>query len=300
MRCKKHFIDLSSMDGVCASCLRERLFLLIEAQAQAEVQAQAREDHQKSYANPPQVQFPRSVSPYISCRKSDNFDAWTHHGHSLSDQRFYSTPQVGPNGGIIPGNLYRKKQGKFSLFSNLFRSKTHKFDLDLKSRESYSTASLPTTASSPAWFLNILPGKRKKKLRMCTVNNSNPSRVAQRPCRGLSPAIESDDECREGSSGCTLNSSPGWKETPQRAAPPILRTCRRLNQARNGSGLAFCLSPLVRASPNRHWNQKGIQPEIAIPGEVRVLVKPHLGVASAFCANRSRKLANFGRFHPNY
>lgn len=283
MKCKKHFTDLSSVVGVCASCLRERLFVLIEAQAQ--VQAQIRPNHRSSDFNQPELVFPRSVSPYVSCRKSDSVDAATHHGRTLSDQRFYSTPQVGPNG----VNISTGRKTKLSLFSNFFSRSSNKSDLvDLKSRDSSTTTSLP-------WLPIIFASKRKKK--MCAaIFDPNASRVSQRPCRGLSPAVESDDECGRGSSGCTTESSPRWKETPQRAAQ-FQRNCKRLNQARNGSGLKFCLSPLVRASPNRHRN---VQPEVSVTGDSRAPGKPYLGDASSFCANRSRKLANFGRFHPKY
>lgn len=301
MRCKKHFTDLSSIVGVCASCLRERLFTLIEAQAQAQLQAHAREDHRKFDANPPELIFPRSVSPYISRRKSDNAAAWPQLKHSLSDQRFYSTPQIGPNGVIIASSLYKKKQGKFSLLSALFRSKTQKFDLDpsldSKSRESFSTT---TTTASPSWFSNFFPGKRKEKSHNFTISDPTVDRGNQKSHRGMSPTVESDDECCDRSSGYTSDSSQGWKETPQRTAAPVHRSGRRQNQPRNLSSLAFCLSPLVRASPNSHWNQKGMPLEATLPGEIRAPAKPRLGVAAAFRANRSRKLGQFGKFHPNY
>lgn len=102
------------------------------------------------------------------------------------------------------------------------------------------------------------------------------------------------DEWGDKMSGYSSESSP--KETPIRATPNL----RRQNQGRNV--VAFCLSPLVRPSPKRSLNKKGMLPEIVIQrGEMRVSpARPNLGVAASFRANRSRKLANLGRFRPDY
>lgn len=121
MRCKKHIADLSSGVGLCATCLRERLLELIAAQAQAQAQAQqaqlarfAIEDGLKH--DPPPLIFPRSVSPYVSRRKSDDNSAtWIH------NQRFYSTPQVGPTYSTTSTSYFEatrsfKKKNRFSLF----------------------------------------------------------------------------------------------------------------------------------------------------------------------------------------
>ncbi|PQP94940.1 uncharacterized protein Pyn_09937 [Prunus yedoensis var. nudiflora] len=113
----------------------------------------------------------------------------------------------------------------------------------------------------------------------------------QRP-RGLSPDITPDpfEDCERSRSGSgdSSGATPEWKQTPALAPSSTRRT--RVGQVKNNvSGLAFCLSPLVRASPNRNWGQKGLPPEFA--GEIRV--------AAAFCKNRSRKLVDFGRANPN-
>ena len=84
-----------------------------------------------------------------------------------------------------------------------------------------------------------------------------------------------------------------FPETPKRAAP----AGRRPGHGRNLSGMVICLSPLVRASPNRNWNLKGISPETAVISELRV--KPHLANTASFHKNRSRKIADFGRFNLN-
>ncbi|KAL3348695.1 hypothetical protein AABB24_022056 [Solanum stoloniferum] len=311
MRCKKHLSDLSSSVGVCASCLRERLFAVMAAQAQAQAQARAQvqqqlfqEDHRKSDGNPPPLMFPRSVSPYISRRKSDTTPWQFQHNSlpSIRDQRFYSTPQVGPNGTVIATGPYKKKS-YFRFFSGLFRSKSDKLDLD--SRVSNSGDACPASSSSPSWFSTILSGRRKKQSRTFSLEESTirgHRRTHRDRDRGMSPARYSDDEEDEhcgGSSGYSSESSQGWKQTPRRtpAAQPGRRG--KSSHNRNLSGMAFCLSPLVRASPSRNWNQKGMPPEMVFSGEIRVTAKPQLSTATSFCKNRSRKLADFGRFNPN-
>jgi len=151
MRCKKHTADFSSTVGVCASCLRERLFVLIAAQAEAhqkeaqlpraESRAALSEDPRKSDPTlpPPPLVFPRSVSPYVARRKSDE-STWQH--NTSQDRRFYSTPQVGPT--YAGANTFatveacRKKSGRFSLLTKLFRTRSEKIESDprVSSRES--------------------------------------------------------------------------------------------------------------------------------------------------------------------
>lgn len=293
MRCKKHLPDLSSNVGVCATCLRERLIVLV-----------AVEDGRRYDPQPPPLLFPRSVSPYITRRKSD----YPGHSHTLSDQRFYSTPQVGPTGvSIGTASLYKKKSSKFSLFSNLFRSKSRKVDfVNENPRVSVSNSGgshASGSPSSPSWFSAMLSGRRKKQSRLFTTeenHNQNQPVVSRRPYgyrdRGMSPARYSqdgvDEECHTGEfSGYSSESSQGWRETPKRATAYSSRRNNRLNHSRNNvTGLTFCLSPLVRASPNRR-----LPPETSLSGD-----KPHLSNAASYCANRSRKLADIGRFNPNY
>ncbi|XVF73573.1 hypothetical protein PTKIN_Ptkin12aG0212800 [Pterospermum kingtungense] len=311
MRCKKHLTDLSSSVGVCAACLRERLLELIAAQAQAEAQAQqaqlaraaaAAQDRRKP--DPPPLIFPRSVSPYVSRRKSDDNSAtWIH------QQRFYSTPQVGPTYNTTTTTDFEatrsfKKKSRFWLFSNLFRSRSEKFSLDPKVHHHRDSCDEPpSSSSSPSWYSAIFAVRRKKQQSSRT--SSHLEEFGQfdrdrRSCkiidRGMSPAIEADsgDECDRSPWGSSPEASPRWKKTPTAA--------RRARAAgsRNVSGLAFCLSPLLRPSPNRHWNQKGgLPPDKSFTGEGRPSMKPHLATAAGFCANRSRKLADFGRVNHN-
>ncbi|KAM1262766.1 hypothetical protein ACFX13_028516 [Malus domestica] len=318
MRCKKHLADLTSTVGVCASCLRERLAALIEAQIQAQAQAQLSrlhslttaaapldEPNRKSDPNPPPLIFPRSVSPYVSRRKSDD-STWHHYHHHRPDHsqqhhhhhhhhqqqhriRFYSTPQVGPTytnaNSTIEGSC-KKSKTRFSLLSSLFRSRSDKSWSD--PRDSSVPARSSSSASSPSWFSSIFARKTRNRSKHLYADESS---GCPRP-RGLSPDLTPDpfedcDRSRSGS-GDSSATTPEWKKTPT-LAPSSTRRARAGQGKNNVSGLAFCLSPLVRASPNRHWNQKGLPPEIA--GEIRV--------AASFCKNRSRKLADFGRANPN-
>ncbi|KAL6130499.1 hypothetical protein ACLB2K_068878 [Fragaria x ananassa] len=326
MRCKKHAADLTSAVGVCASCLRERLTTIIEtqtrAQAQLQIQAQlsrlhsrnngvAPEEPQKSDPNPPPALiFPRSVSPYVSRRKSDQHNRSDHdhdHDHSHLQRhhiRFYSTPQVGPTydrgGSAVIGGSYRKSKPRFSLLTSLFRSRSDKFWTDprVSSRDA-----IATSASSPSWFSAIFAGKRGKKSKQCFADESTVRvRSRHRRARGMSPDFTHDgceDDGEPSASGSGDSSTPDWKRTPVQATPSRRA---RSGPVKNVSGLTFCLSPLVRASPNPHWNQKGMQgfpPDLGITGEIRVATKPHLSSAASFSMNRSRKLADFGRATSN-
>ncbi|CAO2835209.1 unnamed protein product [Amaranthus hypochondriacus] len=265
MRCKKHLTDLSSTIGVCASCLREKLFFLIEAQSQTKSvpdfqnpnpnysnHNHSQHNRHRNLQNQPQpLIFPRSVSPYISRRKSDLAS-----NSKTILQRFYSTPQVGPT-----FDQHKKKiTGKLSLIKKIFRSKS----------------SVSSTANSEV----------------------SPADLTRWRNRGMSPENEWDDELEE-----SINDSPMTKirPSPGRVRPSPARL------ANNVANFAFCLSPLVRASPASRYNRGGGEPSFS--GEIRVSAtgkssschekKPHLSEAASFCANRSRKLADFGRINRN-
>ncbi|KAB1223885.1 hypothetical protein CJ030_MR1G017972 [Morella rubra] len=324
MRCKKHTSDFSSTVGVCASCLRDRLIALIAAQAQAQAHGQTQgqpqqqaqlsrahsraavsDDPRKSDPNPqpPPLVFPRSVSPYVSRRKSDQAE-WQHQDrqqHDRQNRRFYSTPQVGPTfaaNTFATVGSYGKKNGRFSLWSKLFRSRSEKLESDnrVAPRESCEPSS-STSTSSPAWFTTIFSGSRKKQSQMFVLEEPASS-VDRRPCRradrGMSPARTGDSE-----EDCERSTSVSGYSSESRRSPAFAMRRTRQGHCRNVSGMSFCLSPLVRASPNRHWNQKGFPPELAASGEVRVSGKSHLSSAASFCKNRSRKLADFGRVSHN-
>ncbi|KAL6560412.1 hypothetical protein OROGR_003971 [Orobanche gracilis] len=307
MGCRKHHTDISSSVGVCASCLRERLFAIIAAQGQAikHAQTQAQKDCRKSDTElppPPALSFPRSVSPYISRRKSDTAATWqTHADH----RRIFSTPQVGPTGSAtIEIERDRKsKGGRFSsLFFGLFRSKSDKPNLGPGPISDRGVLVDSCLTSSPSWFsTNFINGRRKNKNRTFSIDESKNGaqrRVCKNRDRGMSPSRYPDNENHSESSGYSTESSQGWRQTPRRT-PASARSGggKVAAHSKNVSGLKFCLSPLVRASPNRHLNQKGLPSEMVAAGESRVPAKPYISAAASFCKNRSRKLADFGRYN---
>lgn len=133
MRCKNHAGDYSSDIGVCASCLREKLFVLIAVQTRYHQHHQDRlradsdaEDNADTDSPPPDFP-PRSVSsPYASRRKSDCGIGVKPDSREFSDQRFFSTPQVGPNGKLFVingGDLsYRKKRNEKWILVGVFEA----------------------------------------------------------------------------------------------------------------------------------------------------------------------------------
>lgn len=301
MRCKKHPSDLTSSVGVCASCLRESLFALIAYQVQLSSLPPSRtvsgtlDHHRKSDPNPPPLAFPRSVSPYVSRPKS-NETTWhdSHHHCQLRHSRFYSTPHVGPTftatGSGSVGSCKPKKHGRFSLLTSFFRSRSEKFESDPRVSTRHPTSS---------WLSKIFSGGRKDRQTRRN-NNPNESITSRRPRRradhGMSP--DCDCELEEGErsplgSGYSSESCEGKEKIP--TVPPPSERRQRGGNGRNVSAIAFCLSPLVRASPNRHWNQKTLQTEIGYNGEGRFSLNPHISTAASYCGNRSRKLADFGR-----
>lgn len=304
MRCKKHISDFSSSVGVCATCLRERLIIHLEAQAQTQAQltrltSRASEEcSRNSETNlPPPLIFPRSVSPYVSRRKSDYANG---HG-DRPETLFYSTPQLGPAfyaGDCAVNSNSRSLRKRLSKFWRNFKSRSEKFQSD---------PSCESSSASPAWFSSIFHARRNRKNQDRTVMTEDFSVGARRRYRqsdrGMSPVRteEFTDECDQcpSGSGYSSESSPWWKRTPSSTTFTARRSRFGYGKSGSGSGI-FCMSPLVWASPNRRWNNKGLPPEMAASGDVRnTPAKPHLSAAASFCANRSRKLADFGRVNHN-
>ncbi|KAL5134333.1 hypothetical protein HKD37_03G007512 [Glycine soja] len=286
MRCKKHLPDLTSTIGVCASCLRERLQPLLAAQAQAQSQAQSersttnsnvdnnhrrRKPKPKPEENPPPLNFPRSVSPYVTHRKSD-YDR-------LRDRLFYSTPQV--SGAACDGGTALEKRrhgGRFWILSSLFRARSNKTESSHEPRED------PTGPHPPqSWFSTILYARRHHDVR------------SPRADRGLSPSTAENFTQFSADSAQDRSDSGNSSETsPAKQNPTPVTGHRRSRMGPTGKGftsMAFCLNPLVRAGPNRHWSHhnKGLAQEQGGGGA------HHISNAASFCANRSRKLADFGR-----
>ncbi|CAN6269070.1 unnamed protein product [Urochloa humidicola] len=270
MRCARHPYEAGP--GVCAPCLRDRLLALAAAQNEA-----------SSLLPPPppepepELVFPRSVSPYVSRRKSDASAA---RGRPLL---FFRTPQVGPaayggGAGFEEGDIgfRRRRSGRFSMLAALFGHRSEKENDGGKERRRRSS-----------WLPGI--GRRKKD----QASAASPPRGSWRGVsnRGLSPvryyAADADGE----ESASPAAESP-WLPSPS----PMRKTpCRRrlgLGGAPGVSGFAVCISPLVR--PGRHL--RGGHPPDAVSGELRPSPLHPLTSSASLHHCRSWKLADGGRF----
>ncbi|XP_047068087.1 serine/arginine repetitive matrix protein 1-like [Lolium rigidum] len=277
MRCKRH--PFQAGGGVCATCLRDRLLVLAAAQNDASSPAPS-----PAPAPPPPAApaFPRSVSPYVSRRKSDSSSAAlrSHHPSLL----FFRTPQVGPSAPLEEGDIgyHKRRAGKFSVLSTLFGNHHHHHH-----RSDEDKAKDPNKNRS--WLAGIIPRRRKKQPAL------PPSPPPRRSCRavsnrGLSPERGSsgDDESSSPSGG---DPDPPWRPTPS----PMRKTPCRRRQTSGGmpSGLAVCLSPLVRPSPGRR-RRAAPQPPDTFSAELRP--SPLHAAAASVPRCRSRKLADGARF----
>ncbi|KAL1190883.1 hypothetical protein V5N11_025629 [Cardamine amara subsp. amara] len=300
MRCKRHTVDYSSTIGVCASCLRERL-LSLAASAAVEDNNNRHSRKSNNNNNPPLLVFPRSVSPYVTRRKSD---AGGGGGDTLnSNRRFINTPQVDLVGysckDFESNRTYKSRGGKFSRFSNLFRTRSEDFDSVTKSDPRFSCdASESSSSSSLSWISTMLStGRRKKKpTSACYIEDVIAGRRPQRVfCRGMSPARDTESGNEQEQPAESIEESPGrLRRTPAAKTPGRRRIASGIGKSM--SGMAFCLSPLVRASPNCPFKRKIRFPSgFGNSGEVTVTEKPHISAAASFCGNRSKKLVDLGR-----
>ncbi|TKY68833.1 hypothetical protein E2542_SST05095 [Spatholobus suberectus] len=188
MRCKKHLPDLTSTIGVCASCLRERLQPLLVAQAQAQADADNhhnRKPKPEPEPNPPPLNFPRSVSPYVTHRKSDCY--------RRRERMFYGTPQVGAAACEDGATAKRRPGGRFWILSNIFRVRSNR--TETPPRESCEEPSSSASPPQPSWFSTILPSRR------------HTNRRCRHADRGLSENFADEAQDRS-DSGCSSESSP--------------------------------------------------------------------------------------------
>lgn len=221
----------SSQDcvGVCASCLRQRLLFLIEAS-----ESGAGERSRKSDQEPPQIIFPRSVSPYI--RRSS---AASHHHHL-----FYGTPQIGPA-------TFEKKKGKkngLSLLASLFgASRSGEIEKD---DPRISTAPI---ASSSSWFGAF----RKKKSRLFSLDDEMETKDLETEreneywcewspaCRKSVPVpIRKGSQHGQNVSGLGLCRSPLVRASPKRHESGLWLDLRSGNRPHS----AIAVSPCVNRS----------------------------------------------------
>ncbi|XP_010559203.1 PREDICTED: uncharacterized protein LOC104827680 [Tarenaya hassleriana] len=291
MRCKRHIVDRSSSVGVCASCLRERLL--------------SAAGHHRHCQRPDLP--PRPVSPYVSTRKSDAGDLplFSHH-------RSFSTSQVDPRpsvSGFVGGSglvadsvsdqSIKKKRRGFCRLSTLFRAKFDESDsglepsvLDRRLSSSHSCRASTTSSSSWSWLQTVISGRVKKQPSSSFIEGLIAD-CNSKPRRGMSPVREKETEDEpEPPTLASVGESPGnLKRTPARRKP-------RAGLVKSVSGMAFCLSPLVRVSPSRHGRRRGSLPlQFRCSADSKAPARPHIWTASSRCANRSRKLVDLGKTH---
>ncbi|PWA50353.1 hypothetical protein CTI12_AA473840 [Artemisia annua] len=125
MKCRKHTTDLTSLTGVCASCLRDRLLLIIQAQELANKNSSTPSDQ----SQPPQIQRPLHKP---------------RHQHTLSEQPHIA---ITTNSGCIghatsSSSSSKKNLIRFASFSNLFRSSHN--------NHNEKNRSYPSVTSSPS------------------------------------------------------------------------------------------------------------------------------------------------------
>lgn len=304
MRCKKH--PYQAGGGVCATCLRDRLLALEAAQNgdDASPPPPAPACAQAPPVPPEPLAFPRSVSPYVSRRKSDTSGALRHHPSLL----FFRTPQVGPaygGGGVLEeGDIayeYEKRRArKFSVLATLFGHHHHHHR---SAEEKHQQEAGAKERKKRSWFAGIIPRRRKKQAAAAapasvTSPQSAPPRRSSCRARAVTNRGLSPERDSHGGSGDESSSSPA-ADPPWRPSPsPMRRTpCRRRQTNSMPSGFAVCLSPLVRPSPGRR-HRPGVQPPD--PGSFSCELRPSplhkLSSAASVTRCRSRKLADGGRF----
>lgn len=285
MRCKKH--PFQAGGGVCATCLCERLLVLAAAQNNGDSSPP-----RPQAAAPPHVEpaaFPRSVSPYVSRRKSDA-SALRNHPSLL----FFRTPQVGPAGtaaleeGDIAYEYEKRRAGKFSVLSTLFGHHHHRSD------DKETGGATRERSKKHSWFAGIIPRRRKKQQAPEPSSALPPSPPPRRSCRVVSNRGLSPERADSGEESSSPAAEPSWRPSPS----PMRKTpCRRRQVNSMPSGFAVCLSPLVRPSPGRR-HRGGVQPPdpCSFSCELRPSPLHNLSSAASITRCRSKKLADGGRF----
>ncbi|KAD7117214.1 hypothetical protein R6Q59_006203 [Mikania micrantha] len=300
MICENHSTDISSVVGVCASCIRERLFRLILAQEQAtgdgSLEQYTNSVIWRSVSPIGRRKYVNLVNPVATVQRPYNKPRLN---HSQSDKRFYNSPQIVINtGGCIGGSSSNRKPTliRFPSISSLFQSTSRDGDADSNYSEPCGGNRKSSVMPSPSWLSNVFPGagvrRKNKAFHAGVVRNQRCVRD-----RGMSPVRSSSDGDVSDETG-SFQSTESCKQTPVKT--PSHQAVRRGGRRKSITELILC--PLVRSSPNRMLDVKGKPPvDGGFSGDIRAPVPamPHLSYAKSFSANRSRKIADFGRSDPN-
>ncbi|KAG6482758.1 uncharacterized protein LOC122015398 [Zingiber officinale] len=253
MKCKIHSYEEGV--GVCASCLRERLLALVASRSEISDTHAHRRRGSDAPPPPPPLVVPRSVSPYVSSRRSVDFDGSS--GHPLRLQPFFNTPQVGPflnasggRGGF--GEVGDGRRRGFSVLRTLFgRRRRGEADPGL--------GALKASASG-SWF-SSLTWYREKKNKGAQLSSAAEEQSPRGRAPGssgavemvISPAVDGGDDyhtsprsemCRE-----------HWRRPTPTPMREFLGSKRQPRSFSPVSGFSVCLSPLVRLSPHSRRRQ---------------------------------------------
>ncbi|KAL4336403.1 hypothetical protein S245_038943 [Arachis hypogaea] len=286
MKCQKHVPDSTSDIGVCATCLRERLQVILAAQTQAQAQTEDEDEDQPAEAlassdhsnnqseknadekkNPP----PINANDFVGRKDNDN------------DKVIYSTPQVGPPFSVTAtecdGKTPKRKFGRFWNPTSLFRTKSNVTE--------NSNRELTTTYRS--WMSMIFHDRRKNN-----GGGASNFRQSDRESEGFSSEIDGHGRSSSTESRISRETSP---KSRNQAAPAPARQSRSLQAGKRVFNWRLCLSPMVRANSNQHLvhNHKGTLQEsgASVGGGAQ---KIRFISAASFSCSRSKKLAHFGRF----
>lgn len=301
-RCRRHEEEFGG--GVCAICLQERLEALVAARA-------------AFLEHPPAAQWKPQSPPAVPQSASPPFCSWDP-DFSANDRRrgcrrrrparFYGTPLAGASSSEGPS---------FSIFSTLFGAGGQN---SRSEKASDQGCALSTAGPGPtSWLAALLPWQRKKHQQqhspcLPAAESAENSAVRRRQrrrdqpwCRGrgMSPARGEEDGRESAGSGgeCSGESSPN--ELP-RPMPTPIRKALVPSAGRAMAGFAVCLSPLVRPNPRQRDPAAAAAAVVGMSGDMRGgAALGHRrrrpsgvggGPPASLCPNRSRKIADFGRF----
>ncbi|MED6179444.1 hypothetical protein PIB30_001208 [Stylosanthes scabra] len=301
-KCRKHVQDLTSTIGVCATCLRERLEVILVAQTQAQAQTHDEDEDQLAAEalssnnqseknsdeenNPPPINANDLVPLQVSRQKSDF--AGRKDDDNDNDTVVYRTPQVGPPFSVtasseFDGKTPKRKFGKFWNPTSLFRTRSNKTENSHRG----------SATMSRSWLSMIFRESRKNN------NGGGASNFRQSDREPEMLGGENDENDRSSSTGSRISCETSPKRRNQSA--PVRRS-RSVQPEKSGFKWAYCLSPLVRVEPNSNQNlvhnHKGAVQETgsSVGGGAQQIT---FTSTASFCSSRSRKLANFGRVAHN-
>lgn len=243
--------------GVCATCLRERLTALADAVAVA------------------------GEADFSSVRRRTL-------GRSASSNAFGLRPAIPhqgrKNAAVSEGDgVGRIHFRRFTFFSDLVGHFRH--------RETESNLEAKRPSRSRSWLSAMIRGKGRRKKKKKAAQIVLEDRVIG---RGMSPAEKEDTTDYESESG--YQTEPPVKG-PRDSSSPMRHA--EENHYSRFTGFSLCFSPLMRPSPRNRWSQA--PSEIAFSGELRGPFTAQQqryggGGSSVLGQNRSRKIADFGKF----